>query len=244
MNQREAVIEVMKENGGFATLGHLYSEALKIPKVEWNTKTPFASIRRIVQNEDFFFKIRPGLWALKEYKHRTPFDEASTTRASREKQSEFNHTYYQGLLVELGNLERYQTFVPSQDKNKRFRNQSLAKLTTISRIYDFSYNQLVRRAQTIDVIWFSKKKFPLPSYFFEIEHSTHFQNSLEKFVDLQDFNVTMCIVADNRKKREYQSKLSFSVFEPIAQRVKFLDYETISNWHAKTVELNLARPQL
>jgi hypothetical protein len=59
MKQHEAVVEVMKKNGGFATLGLLYRKALEIPGVSWKTKTPFASIRRIVQDKRFFFKIRP-----------------------------------------------------------------------------------------------------------------------------------------------------------------------------------------
>jgi hypothetical protein len=75
MKQYEAVIKVMEENGGFATLGYLYHEVLKVPGVEWKTKTPFASIRRIVQDGRFFFKIKPGLWALlshkNKYYHRT-----------------------------------------------------------------------------------------------------------------------------------------------------------------------------
>lgn len=48
MKQYKAVIKAMEQNGGFATLGFLYQEALKIPGVEWKTKTPFATIRRIV----------------------------------------------------------------------------------------------------------------------------------------------------------------------------------------------------
>ena len=55
MKQHEAVIEVMRANGGYATLGLLYKEALRIPGVEWKTKTPFASMRRIVQKSDLFF---------------------------------------------------------------------------------------------------------------------------------------------------------------------------------------------
>ena len=62
MKQYEQVIQVMRENGGFATLGFL-NHTLDVSK--WKTKTPFASIRRIVQVERFFFKIKPGLWALK-----------------------------------------------------------------------------------------------------------------------------------------------------------------------------------
>jgi len=60
MKQYEAVIEVMEENGGYATLGFLNQKVLKIKDCKWNTKTPFASIRRIVQDPRFFFKIKPG----------------------------------------------------------------------------------------------------------------------------------------------------------------------------------------
>ena len=44
MKQYEAVIKVMEENGGFATLGFLNQEVLKIKDCEWKTKTPFASM--------------------------------------------------------------------------------------------------------------------------------------------------------------------------------------------------------
>ncbi|MDA8325306.1 MAG: hypothetical protein M0033_03715, partial [Nitrospiraceae bacterium] len=65
MKQHEAVIKVMEDNGGYATLGLLYQGVPKIEECAWKTKTPFASIRRIVQDDRFFFKIKPGLWALK-----------------------------------------------------------------------------------------------------------------------------------------------------------------------------------
>lgn len=237
MNQREAVIEVMKANGGFATFEHLYVEVFKIPGVEWKSKTPFASIRRIVQDKKFFFKIRPGFWALKEYKNRISLDELIG------KQTEFDHTYYQGLLVKIGNLEQYQTFVPNQDKNKMSVDKRLlSELTTIPAIHSFSYDHLVKRAQTIDVIWFNRRG--LPYSFFEVENSTDFQNSLGKFVDLQDFNVKLCIVADIHKKKEFDSKLSYTAYESIAKRVNFLDYDRVVKWYDKAFELNQVRPQL
>ena len=64
MKQHEAVIQAMKQNGGYATLGHLHQRVLKIPDCKWDTKTPSESIRRIVQTYPDFFKIRPGLGAL------------------------------------------------------------------------------------------------------------------------------------------------------------------------------------
>ena len=65
MKQHEEVIKIMEENGGWATLGFLYHH---VDTSEWKTKTPFATIRRIVQDERFFFKIKAGLWALKSHK--------------------------------------------------------------------------------------------------------------------------------------------------------------------------------
>jgi len=116
MKQHEAVIKIMEQNGGFATLGYLNQEVLKVPDVEWKTKTPFASIRRIVQDERFFFKIKPGLWALLSYKNNLPLEILPTEAVPKQEQEIFNHSYYQGLLVEIGKLKQYETFVPSQDK--------------------------------------------------------------------------------------------------------------------------------
>lgn len=112
MNQREAVVRVMELNGGYATLGQLYRAALKIPDVKWGTKTPFASIRRIVQTNAQFFKIKPGLWALETQRAQVLQKLAIPVTASAVKIEKFNHTYYQGLLVEIGNLKKLQTFVP------------------------------------------------------------------------------------------------------------------------------------
>jgi len=37
MKQYEAVIEALKQNGGYATLGQLYQDALKVPNCDWKT---------------------------------------------------------------------------------------------------------------------------------------------------------------------------------------------------------------
>ena len=41
MNQREAVIEAMLDNGGYAALDELYKRALKVPGVIWEYQNPF-----------------------------------------------------------------------------------------------------------------------------------------------------------------------------------------------------------
>jgi hypothetical protein len=235
MKQYEAVIKVMENNGGYATLGFLNQEVLKVKDCVWKTKTPFASIRRIVQDERFFFKIKPGLWALKSYRDRLPSNILPTKEISKSKQEEFNHTYYQGLLVEIGNLKQFQTFVPNQDRNKIYLGKKLGELTTIDEFYKFSYDNITQKARTIDVSWFNIRR--MPHMLFEVEHSTDIQNSLLKFLELQDFNVKLYIVADEARKREFEAKLSLNAFVPIQNRTQFMNYVQLSAWHTKTYEI-------
>jgi hypothetical protein len=235
MKQYEAVISIMENNGGYATLGFLNQEVLKIKACVWKTKTPFASIRRIVQDERFFFKIKPGLWALKSFKDKLPTNILPTKEVSKAKQEEFNHTYYQGLLVEIGNLKKFQTFVPNQDKNKIYLGKKLGEISNIDEFYKFTYDNILQKARTIDVSWFNERK--MPHALFEIEHSTAIQNSLLKFVELQDFNVRFYIVAGEARKREFEEKLSLSAFRSIKNRAEFMSYTYLSDWHTKTYEI-------
>ncbi len=235
MKQYEAVIKVMEENGGYATLGILNQNVLEIEGCKWKTRTPFASIRRIVQDGRFFFKIRPGLWALKSYKDRLPPEIFPTKNQSKTKHEEYTHTFYQGLLVELGNLKAYKTFVPNQDKNKIYLGKRLFEITTVSDIYKFSYDKIIRTTQTIDVTWFNERN--MPAVLFEIEHSTLINNSLLKFVELQDFYADFRIVADDVRRKEFQAKLSLEAFKPVSKRVGFWSYDDVAELHSKTSEL-------
>ncbi len=46
MKQHEAVIKVMENNGGYATLGFLNQEVLKVKDCVWKTKTPFCKYQK------------------------------------------------------------------------------------------------------------------------------------------------------------------------------------------------------
>ena len=157
MRQYELVIEAMADNGGFATLGFLNQH---VDVSNWKTKTPFATIRRIVQNEQYFFNIKPGLWALKTFKDKLPANIFSEVNSDKTKIKEFHHSYYQGLLVEIGNMKAMQTFIPYQDKNKLYLNKKLGDISSIKEFYKFSYENFVKKAITIDVTWFNARKMP------------------------------------------------------------------------------------
>lgn len=240
MKQHEAVIIAMKQNGGYATFGQLYQSAPKVPGSTWGTKTPFASIRRIVQTHDEFFKIRPGLWGLTAEKEKVM--SLFVDQSAPEKQREYSHYFFQGLVVELGNFKGFRTFVPAQDKNRPYSQKTLGDISTLPKLYDFTYENVVSRAKTIDVAWLNERKYP--DSFFEIEHSTDIYNSLIKFVELQDFRAKFYIVADARRKAEFENKLSQTAFSSIKTLVRFLDYDAVSVLHAKVSESVIAQQAL
>jgi len=108
MTQKQQVIETMKRLGGVATFGKLNSE---IDFSSWKTKTPEASVRGIVQVNSEFFKIKPGLWALEEYRHEVLGRlNINLEENVNENNIEFSHTYYQGLALEIGNLRDMETY--------------------------------------------------------------------------------------------------------------------------------------
>ena len=49
MTQAQAVIETIDKLGGVATLNQINQHVFEVEGCVWKTKTPFASVRRIVQ---------------------------------------------------------------------------------------------------------------------------------------------------------------------------------------------------
>lgn len=114
--QAQQVIDTLRQTGGYATLGDLYH---LVDTKSWVTKTPNESIRRIVQQSDEIFKIQPGLWALEECREEVmhKFDICPKEEKSIE---QFTHGYYQGLIIEIGNMKHYATYVLRRTKTASF----------------------------------------------------------------------------------------------------------------------------
>ena len=239
MKQYEAVIQTIESLGGIATLNQINRHVFDVKDCEWNTKTPFASIRRIVQQTKGIYKIKPGLYALESHRKQLE-QEGITVQTDKNKNSEevkaFNHSYYQGLLLEIGRMRNLETFVPNQDKNKLFLKTPLGEMRTLQTLPQYTYSELVERSSTIDVIWFNDHK--MPHSFYEIEHSTDIQNSLLKFNDLKDFSARMVIVADEKRHAEFINKMNYAAFNGLREnkRVAFLCYESLDKQYEQELQ--------
>ena len=222
MTQEQQVIETMRKLGGYATFRRLNAT---VDFSTWKTKTPEASVRRIVQKSNQIFRIQPGLWALEECR-----DEVlklfELKIGNKQSEEQFTHGYYQGLLVEIGKLRHRMTYIPPQDKNRLFIGQKLGEISDTTIIPIFTHDSILKRAKTIDVIWFNERQ--MPSDFYEVEHTTDIKNSLSKFYELQDFSAGFFIVADESRKKEFEDKLHVSMFQAIEERVRFLEYKKVA----------------
>lgn len=230
--QEYQVIEALRSEGGFATLRRLY-EVMNFSL--WKTNTPEATVRRIVQNSKAIFRIQPGLWALEEAREKVlrTFELKAGDRQSEER---FSHGYYQGLLVEIGKYMNKMTYIPAQDKSRLFVDRRLGDITDTTVLPAFTYERLLRKARTVDVIWFNERE--MPSHFYEVEHTTDIKNSLSKFYELQDFSAGFYIVADICRKKEYEDKIHVSMFKAIESRVRFLNYEQVSAMYTSLRKIN------
>ncbi len=221
MKQKEYVIEAMKKNGGYATFQQLNE---MVDFSTWGTKTPFASIRRIVQTNEEFFRIQSGLWALRDFE-KDVLKKFKINARNEQSKNQFTHSYYQGIIINIGNLRSFDTYVPPKDKNRLFLETKLCEITSTNKIYDFTYPEILRKAKTVDAIWFNERR--MPCAFYEVEHSTDIKNSLNKFYELQDFRSKFYIVAAKERKKQFDDVINLSIYKTIKNIVNFVDYDAL-----------------
>lgn len=147
---------------------------------------------------------------------------------------ESDHSYYQGLLVELGNLKKQKTFVPKQDRSRIFLGKKLGDMVTVDDIYPFTYEHVVRRAAAVDAIWFNDRK--MPSEFIEVENTTDMHSAFLKFVLFDAFHAVFRIVSPGPRKQEFISKIAHPSFSSISDRTRFTSYDLVSDMHTKASE--------
>ena len=222
--QWQQVVSALDELGGIATLSQLNRHLLgpEGDATQWATKTPEATIRRIVRNTPGQIHVlKPGLYCLQRLAATLEKDYAMPQEGDVPlKAAEHNHWYYQGLLLEIGNARNYKTYVPSQDRNRKFGNQKLSDVCDITRLPSFGYPDLIRRAKTVDVIWFNRRD--MPAAMFEVELSTDMLNSLTKFNELRDFYTQLNIVAPAHRKAHFEDRVRMDTLHEIRGRVKFV----------------------
>ena len=235
VTQWKQVVSALDELGGIATLSQLNRHLLAPggDATQWATKTPEATIRRIVRNTPGHIHVlKPGLYCLQRLAADLEKDYALPQEGEvPPRVAERNHWYYQGLLLEMGNARNYKTYVPAQDQNRVFGNQKLSDVCDITRLPSFGYPDFVSRARTVDVIWFNRRD--MPAAMFEVELTTDMLNSLTKFNELRDFNTQLKIVAPAHRKAHFEDRVRMDTLHEIRGRVKFVSISELEEKYTR-----------
>lgn len=218
----EAIEQVMLHNGYYAPLKLIYKEFENYR--QFSGLTPLKTIQERVQRDKRFARIGLGVYALTRYLDKLP--QIITPKTTSEKTNQ-RHSSVQGMIIEIGNMEGFDTFTP--DKNKVFANKELGNIATMREFPLFTYEKIIQSVKFIDVAWFNERGFP--EKIFEVEDSTDFRGSLVKFAELQDFNTSFNLVASAERKTKYDREVSKTAFANIISRCHFVNYSDIEEYY-------------
>lgn len=219
----DAIEQVMLHNWFYAPLSLVYKEFEKYRQKTW--VTPNNTIQERVQRDKRFTKIGLWVYALTEHLGKLPKEIEIKTEKDEVKRM---HTHMQGMLIEIGNMDGFNTYTP--DKNGIFVNRELGKITTLDTIPKFTYENIVNDSiRFVDVIWFNERWFP--ARLFEVENSTDFRAGFIKFNEIQDFRSDFIFVAPEERKIKFETERGKSAFRNISDRCWFMNYNHIKQWY-------------
>src|SRR3972149_4994961 len=139
----DAIIRVVKECGGSATLKELYQNVPQIREVIPHLDANHiirAYLRRMTRVSGKLKRIGLGIYALPDIKlEQTLFDEIQEGKTKTEIFKGIGdtdlHSYVEGMLLELGNVYGYLTY--TADPSGKFGTKPLGKLATIGGFPNF-----------------------------------------------------------------------------------------------------------
>lgn len=139
--------------------------------------------------------------------------------------TKLSHSDVQGILIELGNLLRYKTYVA--DPSKPYRGKKLKDFATLSEIPQFTYPDTLKTAKDVDAIWFGADFPPYPVACFEVEHTTNVTGGLLRLYRLKGLGPKFFIIARSDLKHKFESEVERTPFYEIKDRYIFRSYDQL-----------------
>jgi len=239
MTKVEAIENVMKDNGGTASLDIIYNNICKYYPTAKDSKEWEAGIRgvlyRELKNNRRFKKIGLSIYAISDYKEEQKPSKSDKIRM---------HSYIEGICLELGNFNDYLTY--TADSSAIYRdNLRLCDFATMHEIPNFSYNGIVNEAKRIDVIWFNKKGYAFPKHVFEVVDSIGTLNgAFNRSLQLKNFITDFIIVAPEKHHDKFNQTIELEIYQPYKKRFSFANYDEIMELYEMTAKKNKIETKL
>lgn len=233
-----ALISLLGDNGGAASWNDIYDNIeryypnIKAPK-DWEAALR-GVLYREVKNGRYFKRISAGVFALADYQ------EQEAVKSIRKDKVRM-HSYIEGLLVEAGNHENYDTYC--YDKNAVFQaNVRVGQLASVDDFPEFTYPELIQVARRIDVVWFNKRGYKFPQRAIEVVDSIGtLDQALNRMYQLREFQTNFLIAAPERFSDRINRKLRQAPYSDDRDRFEVRHYDDVIAYHQSILEVDRLR---
>lgn len=231
MTKVEAIVKVMEDNGGAASLSVIYDNITKYyptakDSIKWQEGIR-GVLYRAAREKQLFKKIGLSIYAIADYK-----EEAKP----KSKDSVRMHSYIEGICIELGNIEKFLTY--TADPSVVYRdNLHLSDFVTMRDLPAFTYSDIINEVKRIDVIWFNDGKNAFPKRVFEVVDSVGTLNgAFNRSLQLQNFMTDFYIVAPEKHHDKFLQTIELEIYQPQKERFKFINYDDIQELYETAVK--------
>jgi len=239
-----AIEQVIADNGGVASLEKMYVDVLGYRDVS-NNRQWQATLRGILYRDmrerRRIVRVGLGVFAFSEkgVQHgafQRIAAEGTVPVTSR-------HSTIQGMLVELGNFYGYDTY--AADPSCDFDGKPLGSIVSLQELPAFTgFADLLEQARRIDVLWLKKRTahaFPKAAY--EVENTAEFRRAMLKLYQLRDFETQFYLIAADKKRALFESRLNDDPFFAIKGRFVFRTFDDVTHLYVAAVQHFLLREQ-
>lgn len=234
MTKVSALKKLLQDNGGAASWQYIYDNiekyypAAKVSK-EWEAGMRGILYREIKNNRNFK-RVGFGVYALHKYQE-------EKTVENIQKDPVRMHSYIEGLLVELGNYEKFDT--RCADPSAIFQaNVFINQLKTVRDFPEFTYPEINRVAKRIDVIWFTKQGYKFPKKVIEVVDSIGtLGESLSRMYQLKEFQTDFLVVAPIKFLGKISDALGREPYSIQKERFSVKPYDDIINYYKNRFEI-------
>ncbi|MBL7208875.1 MAG: hypothetical protein ISS52_02130 [Dehalococcoidia bacterium] len=240
---KDVVKQALLELGGQGHLSEINRIVEGHPKTETNP-TWQDTIRRVVRQYKIFEPVPPersGIYKIVE--DISPKPEAQNFT----EEPEIDHGIAQGMLVAVGNIYGYETYVPPHDQSAMsFQERPLRDFVSVADCTDVFRGPNLAKIREIDVLWFDEDDYGLfPVYAFEVEETTRVKSGLDRLLKIpRRFPTRFFIIGPSAKEKNlFDQYINQTPFRDFRDRFLFRLYEDLEQLYNSALVHNDQREQ-
>jgi len=135
-----------------------------------------------------------------------------------------SHSDAMGVLLELGNMLGYKTYVAHP--SKKYKDKELKEIATLKTIPEKFKG--IKGIEKVDVIWYAEEK--LPHYFFEVEDKGDMKNALHKMYQARDLEAKFFIISPVERYSDFEKNINTEPYKNIRNKYIFKSYEDLQKF--------------